>query len=165
MARTPAALVKQKQAQALRLLAGGASYQHIADRLGYTNRGAAWRLVQNGLARQVDERAEEYLQLEGDRLDCVHRSFWRAATVDLDVAAARIVLEAIEQRCKLLGLNGEIKGRRPSALNPAPHGIVLSPKELVDYYSEQLTYAEAALSEHERRGRRIGNQGKQRACA
>src|ERR1700710_1189888 len=103
MSRTPKAKVLEKQARAISLLRRGCSYDQIARQLGYTNRGAAWRLVQNALKTQVVANVEELRSQEVARLDSLQNEAWEAAIAG-DRLAAAIVLDAIKQRARLLGL-------------------------------------------------------------
>lgn len=65
-----------RYAQALELRKGGATYQQIADALGYTSPGAARTAVTAGLKMIVQEPAEEVLQLELGRLDAMLMTAW-----------------------------------------------------------------------------------------
>jgi hypothetical protein len=125
--RTPRAVVLQKQATALRLLGNGCSYDQIAAELGYTNRGAAWRLVQNALRAEVTESATDYLLLSLDRLSEMLYAYWSAATSGKDLAAANIVLKVIEAECKLLGLvDGTSRRGKHKVPDARPWGLVMT---------------------------------------
>src|SRR4051812_22715727 len=104
MSRSARAVVLQKQARALELVRDGHSYDQIARQVGYTNRGAAWRLVQNGLKDRVHELAEEHLGLEVPRLDALQAGLWEQARSG-NLAAAWAVLEIIKTRSRLLRLD------------------------------------------------------------
>ena len=123
MARTARALVLEKQARALTLVRSGHSYDEIAVDLGYANRGSAYRLTQNALKATVDRLAEDHLGLELERLDALQYGQWGAA-MSGDIKAARLVLEIIHERIRLLGLDrpNEPQGPRPS--------IVMSPAQV-----------------------------------
>jgi hypothetical protein len=130
MSRTARAVVQQKQAKAVQLLRDGHSYDEIAAHLGYTNRGAAWRLVRNALAREVDLSAQEYLQLSLDRLDAILCGWWEQATTGGDYAAARTVLRVIEDQCRLLGLLNSSKASSSKKAAPdRPWGIIMSEED------------------------------------
>jgi hypothetical protein len=103
MSRTPKAKVLQKQAKAVALLQRGYSYDQIAEQLGYTNRGAAWRLVQNALRQQVVANVEQLRTQEVERLDRIQHSAWESALMG-DRGSALAVLDSIRQRARLLGL-------------------------------------------------------------
>lgn len=59
----------ERDAQACRLRVTGATYDQIADALGFHDRGGARRAVQRALTAVVREPAEELLSLELARLD------------------------------------------------------------------------------------------------
>jgi hypothetical protein len=108
MARTAMIELRKKQARAMELVRANCTFDEIADDLGYANRSSAWRLVRGALDQQVAKSADEYLQLELDRLDTVQVAFWDAM-VDGDMAAATIVLKVIAERIRVLGLDRERK--------------------------------------------------------
>ncbi|MFP3118132.1 hypothetical protein [Streptomyces sp. Iso 434] len=59
----------QRAAAATSLRSAGATYQEIADQLGYADRGHAWRAVQQARRQILREPAEELIQVEAERLD------------------------------------------------------------------------------------------------
>ncbi|WP_331756196.1 hypothetical protein OHA04_45685 (plasmid) [Streptomyces sp. NBC_01590] len=59
----------QRDAEAARLKSDGLTYQEIADALGYSDRGNAWRGVQRAKRAILREPAEELIQVESGRLD------------------------------------------------------------------------------------------------
>jgi hypothetical protein len=125
--RTPRTVVLEKQAEALRLLHAGCSYDQIAIELGYTNRGAAWRLVRNALRTTVNESATDYLTLSLDRLSEILQAYWATATTGKDLAAANIVLKVIEAECKLLGLvDGTSRRGKHKVPDAQPWGLVMT---------------------------------------
>lgn len=104
MSRTTKAEVLRKQQIAVKMVGSGSSFDQVAEKLGYTNRGAAWRLVQKALRAVVVQGVEEYRELELSRLDALQACYWASASQG-DLNAARVVLRVIEQRSRLLGLN------------------------------------------------------------
>src|SRR4051794_24694075 len=102
MARTAHATVLEKQGRAISLHGEGGSYDEIAEELGYSNRGAAWKLVDRGVRAQRDLRADEYLQLQIDRYEAVLATWWSRATTGHDGKAALVVLRALERLDKVL---------------------------------------------------------------
>lgn len=54
----------------------GASYQAIADELGYANRGTVYRLVKNALEDRQVETIDELRRLEVYRLDAPQVAIW-----------------------------------------------------------------------------------------
>ena len=59
----------QRDADASRLRSQGKTYQQIADALGYSDRGHAWRGIQRARRAILREPAEELIQVESARLD------------------------------------------------------------------------------------------------
>lgn len=64
----------EREAEAARLRSRGHTYQHIAEQLGFSNKGTAYHAVQRALAEVVAEPAAEAVQFELDRLDQLHRA-------------------------------------------------------------------------------------------
>lgn len=95
---------QQKRAQALELRRSGATFQQIADALGYANAGTVHRMVRQALAAIPVEAAEAYRAEELDRLDALQRGLWPAARSG-NVRAAEACLRVMESRRKLLGLD------------------------------------------------------------
>lgn len=119
--------------EATKLRAAGLDYDEIAARVGFANRGNAYRAVERCLAAARAEPAEAVTKLELERLD----EMWRNAKAVLDrshitVSNGRIVydddgkpviddapvLQAIdrmlkiqERRARLLGLDAPVKSR------------------------------------------------------
>lgn len=96
--------VAEKQRQALELRKAGASYAMIAERLGYENKGSAYRAVMTALDRTLREPADELRELEVARLDALLLALWPQATRG-DLGAIDRVLRLMERRAKLLGLD------------------------------------------------------------
>lgn len=59
----------ERDAQAARLRDTGLGYKEIAEQLGYSNKGNAWRAVQRALTEIVREPAEHLRASEASRLD------------------------------------------------------------------------------------------------
>jgi hypothetical protein len=62
-----------------------------------------WQLVTSGLKSTVADVAEDYLQLELERLDALQVAVWDAAMAG-DIASANVLLRIIAQRAGLLRL-------------------------------------------------------------
>lgn len=104
MARTAHAAVLEKEERAISLYGDGCSYDEIAEQLGYTNRGSAWKAVDRGLRTQRDLRAGDYLTTQIDRYERILATWWERATAGHDGKAANIVLRTLERLDKLLRL-------------------------------------------------------------
>ena len=86
----------------------GHDYETIAQRVGFANRGTAWRTVQNALTARVVDGVDELRQVELDRLDRLMKAHWGKALAG-DLPSAHVVLRTIEQRTRLLGLENHDK--------------------------------------------------------
>jgi hypothetical protein len=120
----------QRRKQAIDMRMAGASYQQIADRLGYTTRGAACQDVTRALETAVVEQArsvEAYREEELQRLDVLLAEAWavlkrqhvtvshgRVIKDDFDepilddgptLSAIDRILKIQERRAKFLGLD------------------------------------------------------------
>ncbi|MGW1839677.1 hypothetical protein [Streptomyces sp. NPDC002067] len=98
---------RARELEIVRLRIQGLSFDEIADRLGYYDRSGvkrAWdRVMARELADQVQDRAAA-AQEELARTDWIISSM--APRVEGgDSRAAQVALNAIERRCKLLGLD------------------------------------------------------------
>jgi hypothetical protein len=83
----------------------------IADRLGYSDRGAACKDVTRALEANIVEQrvsAEELREVELLRLDRLQAAVWGAA-VQGDLRAIETCLKILDRRAKLLGLDSAIK--------------------------------------------------------
>lgn len=104
---------KIRARKALELRAEGKSYQEIADLLGYSNRGTAYRTIHRALAHEVTAPARELINLELQRLDAIQEAHWAIATtpgrgkdgIMSQTRAATVVLRVQQRRAKLLGLD------------------------------------------------------------
>jgi hypothetical protein len=94
----------ERKRRALELRRAGASYEQIADQIGYANRGGAHKAVTSALKTAVQEQADELRTLECERLDRLLLAVWKAA-IDGDLKAIDRALRIQEQRARLLGLN------------------------------------------------------------
>lgn len=93
---------KEKQKKALELRLGGATYQQIADNVGYTGPSAAHKAVKTALDAIPKEAAESLRNLELARLDEMQmRLTARLRAGDLDVTNK--LIRVMEHRAKLTG--------------------------------------------------------------
>lgn len=92
----------EKDSEALRLRFAGFSYEEIAKRVGYANKGGAWKAVARaqGNGPSGDPVARD---LELGRLDMLQRSLMTKA-LSGDVQAVHAVLKITELRSRLSGL-------------------------------------------------------------
>lgn len=100
---------RERDAVALRL--AGASYDKIAEAVGYSNRSGAYHAVKkylNKTAAVALETAEELKQQELQRLDAMFLAAYQSATKG-DVKYIDSCLKIMAARAKLLGLNAPEK--------------------------------------------------------
>lgn len=94
----------EKERQCLELKRAGLPFDEIAARVGYSNRGSAYRAYQRAMARTLQQPAAEIRQLEADRLDRLQVALWTKAMKGDGWAVDR-VLSIMERRARLLGLD------------------------------------------------------------
>lgn len=95
---------QQRAAKALELRKGGATFDQIAQQLGYAGRGKAFEAIQAALREVTREPAEELLELELQRLDALQNGLWPKASRG-DTKSVDSTLRVMERRHKLLGLD------------------------------------------------------------
>jgi DNA-binding CsgD family transcriptional regulator len=97
---------KERESEALELRKQGFTFEEIGCRLGITRQGAhkAVNRALHKINEKCQENAEELRTLESQRLDELHKAFWRKAKAG-DIKAADQVLKIMERRTKLLGLD------------------------------------------------------------
>ena len=89
--------------RALELRKAGATYQQIADELGYAGPRGAHKAVASALKATLKEPAEEVRTLELARLDAALLAIWRRVTRGEEKAIDRL-LAIMKKRMELLGL-------------------------------------------------------------
>jgi hypothetical protein len=94
----------QKRARALELRKAGATFEQIAQQVGYSGRSKAYEAVQKALRDVTIDDAEEVLALELQRLDAMQMGLWGKARVG-DVQAVNALLRIMDRRAKYLGLD------------------------------------------------------------
>lgn len=108
---TPSTLrTVEKRADAIRLRITGLSYQAIADRLGYTDKSAAFKAVEAGRREVLTEPAEELVKLESMRLDAMlwnTTQILEAAKADGD---AELVLKALDRQLRISERRARLHG-------------------------------------------------------
>lgn len=97
-----------RQMQALQLRRSGATFQQIAEQLGYAHRSNARKAIQAALDGALSEEADALRALELDRLDRLQLAHWQRATSG-DVKATETVLKVMQHRAKLLGLYAPVQ--------------------------------------------------------
>ena len=89
--------------QALELRKAAATYQVIADQLGYANHSGARKAVKSAMKAVLREPLEELFTLEAERLDAAQLAIWKRCLAGDDHAIDRL-LGIMKRRAELLGL-------------------------------------------------------------
>ena len=97
--------------QALELRKAGATYQAIADQLGYSNARGAHKAVASALKATLREPADEVRDLEVARLDAMLLPLWWRVQQGDERAVDR-ALKIMERRARLLGLDAPSKSEQ-----------------------------------------------------
>lgn len=103
-AHTPSAETIERERRALELRRAGATFDSIAQQLGFADRSGARYAFNQALTRTLREPAAEARQLEADRLDRLQLAIW-AKAMNGDLRAVEHVLKIMERRARLLGLD------------------------------------------------------------
>lgn len=113
MRKTPPPEQIDKEIKVLELKRSGATWDAIAEVVGYANGSGAFKAYQRAMVRTMQQPADELRNAEVDRLDRLQRAFWFDAIGSKDqppvLKAAEFVLKVIDRRAKLLGLDAPTK--------------------------------------------------------
>jgi hypothetical protein len=96
--------VADKRRKALELRKAGASFESIAQELGFANKGGAYKAVRAALDHTAREPVNQVRKLELERLDRLFLSVWPPALKG-DGKSLDRCLQIIRQRSSLEGLN------------------------------------------------------------
>lgn len=102
---SPMMSAKEKQRQALALRLAGASYQSIADNLGYANKSGAFAACKAAMEGYVEGGATDLRNLLFARLEHIILLNWPAVN-QKDGQATAIVLQAMDRITRLFGIEG-----------------------------------------------------------
>lgn len=94
----------ERRGRALELRKAGATFEQIAQQIGYADRHTARDAVMRGLQDLTRDNAEEVLELELSRLDALLVGLWGPARRG-DTQAVQTILKVMERRSKYLGLD------------------------------------------------------------
>lgn len=118
-----------KQLKALELRKAGATYQQIADAIGYASPTGAYKAILSALKRTLQEPADAVRKIEIERLDVALFAIWRRVRDGNDYAIDRFL--AIEKRrAALLGLDAPVKVAPTDPSGEKSFSLVLSDEEL-----------------------------------
>lgn len=106
--RTPKPQQIERDRQVLELRRGGATWDQIAQVVGFSNPGSAHKSYQRAMKLTLQQPADELRNAEVDRLDRLQRAFWNDA-LEGNVRAADLILRIIDKRAKILGLEAPVK--------------------------------------------------------
>jgi hypothetical protein len=120
---------KWREARAVELKTSGATYQQIADELGYKSRAGAWHAVDRALARRTAQAVDDYRAITLHDLDLLESKMWRAATAG-DLRAITQTLRVMDQRARLLRLFDKPEQQALDATTEEP-GVGRRPKRPV----------------------------------
>lgn len=98
-------IAAEKRIKCMKLRKEGFTFEEIAKKVGFRERGAAYKAWQLGMSYAQREPANEALDLELQRLDELHKAFYPLAVKKKDPQAADKVVKFMERRAKLLGLD------------------------------------------------------------
>ena len=99
------ALAAARRVTAVELKTAGLTYEQIATELGYANRGTVHHVVSQALTTQTVEAVAQLRNMEVARLDMLQFGVWQRA-MEGDVPSAAVAIRVIQERCRLLGLEG-----------------------------------------------------------
>ena len=94
----------RKETESFTLRMAGASYQQIADQVGYADPSGAYRAFNRALNRIIMEEPDEMRLLELSRLDRIQIEIYRNATQG-QLGAVDRYLKIAERRAKLMGID------------------------------------------------------------
>jgi hypothetical protein len=97
--------IVERQRQAVELRCAGATYDQIAEALGYSNRKSAWKAVDTALKKTLKEATDQLRQVERARYDQMLKAIW-ARALNGDLQAIEIALKISDRRARLDGLEG-----------------------------------------------------------
>lgn len=95
--------IAERRRQALELKRAGATYEVIAQQLGYNDRGHAYRDIHVALANVTKQPAEELVAEEIDRCDAMILGLWPKARKG-DAHAVDRVLRCMDLKARYRGL-------------------------------------------------------------
>lgn len=96
--------LKRVENQALRMRTAGATYDQIAEALGYRDHSGAWAAVDRALARERHANVTQHREESLARLDRMLRTLEPGMQAG-DVAAVRAAVQVERRRAALLGLD------------------------------------------------------------
>ena len=118
-------LALKRKSDAVRHHREGATFDQIAKKVGFANRGTAHRVVTRAYKERIVDDIDFHRRSEVDRLDAVQSEMWEIldeSTVnDERFKAAGVILKVIDLRSKILGLYDHPPAQ-PQMLINRPYG-------------------------------------------
>lgn len=130
-----------KGMKALEMRAGGATYQAIADQLGYADPSGAYGAVERALQATIQEPADKVRNLELRRLDGLWLRAWTRFAGG-DMTAGPLCLKIMERRARLLGLDAPVQTRLAGHDNGP---VQIEERSIISFDSSTLAEAFQAL--------------------
>ena len=118
-ARAKIPKARERELEALKYRKLGMSYQQIADRMDMSLAGA-YKAVKRAIARitkEADDVAEEVRAIELQRLDELTLTYQPRAMKG-DEKAAKLVIQVMDRRAKLLGIDAPSKQEISGDISP-----------------------------------------------
>jgi len=143
----------EKRRQAVELRKAGATFEEIAAAHGadgrrlYSNKGTAYRAVEQALREAVREPTRELIELETQRLDLMLRALWPQVIAG-KLGAVDRALRVAERRARLLGLDGPqvVQHSGPDG-GPIPVDVSgMTPEEKAARLAELIAEAQRRLT-------------------
>lgn len=98
--------IDERHIAAVNLRKSGATYQEIANELGFAGTSGAEYAVRSALEKTMSQPADELRDLELARLNEMQMGLWSAA-ISGDTDSVNTVLRLMERRARLLGLDAK----------------------------------------------------------
>ena len=118
--------MREKEAEALRLVKAGYRLPEIAQRLGYSGRQGAHRLITKALQSLVEQPREEVRQIAVARLDHMLTRIVEQIEAG-DLKAIQVALKIEERRARLLGLDAPVSVANASGA-PVSFVVLMPPQ-------------------------------------
>jgi hypothetical protein len=137
---------RERAAEAVVLRKAGCSFDEIARRLGFSQKGSAYRAVIGYIQALAREDAEALRELELQRLDALLKAIWPRA-LEGELAAIDRALRISERRARLCGL--DLQRDSIAQVTSQVNQIVVSYASGGDWRQKAAALAQATVVEGE----------------
>lgn len=118
---------REREAQAIGLRLSGATYQQIADVIGYRGPSSAFNAVIRGLDRMLPvQEADDLRRIMAAQIDKLTFGIWKQATGGHLGALDRVV-RLMERKARLLGLDAPVRADITTDGKPIPGPVIYLP--------------------------------------